>query len=166
MAQMWIVSEHACEGSWCTPNQEEFAKNEKLQLEGWALFQQFRFVFSDEQQKDLDEMNLKALKKIRAARTERDKTNASTVLADPTEMIPLMDASGNAAPGSSSSSSSTVMAALPHLDKASVSANANLGAAGKIKRKSLGAAANASSAKKAKSQVAPATFSIHESDPR
>ena len=98
MGQMRIVSEHACEGSWCTPNQAEFTQDEKIKLEGWALFQQFRFVFSDEQQKDLDEMNLKALKKIRAARTERDKTNASTVLADPTEMIPLMDASGNAAP--------------------------------------------------------------------
>ena len=162
MAQMWIVSEHACEGSWCTPNQEEFAKNEKLKLDGWALFQQFRFVFSEQQQKELDDINVQALKKIRAARADRDQKNQKQALGDSAEMIPLMDAAAVAQPSSSSSSSSAVVKALPHLDKASVSANTNLGAAAKGKRKSVGVGEDASSAKKGKASFAPAPFNIHE----
>ena len=107
-------------------------------------------------------MNVQALKKIRAARADRDKNNEKNTLGDSVEMLPLMDAAGGAAASSSSSSSSTVVKALPHLDKASLSANTNLGAAAKVKRKSVGGAADASSAKKAKSSFASATFNIHE----
>ena len=144
-------------------NKDAFQTDAKTKIEDWTIFQQFRFVFSAEQQRELDDLNLQMLRTLRSQRESKDKSVVSVGNGnDDNNMMPLTDGlAASSTATASSSSSSSVVSALPHLEKASVVKN--LGSAiGKPKTKSAGAAASEPISKKQKQPASTGGFSIDE----